>query len=130
MSGNPLSPHLQVYRPQLTSVTSILHRASGIFLSLGTVMLLYWLVAAAMGPSTYAEAERCFAAWPTQLLMLGWAAAFYYHLLNGIRHLLMDTGWGLDLDTAYRTGYAVFALTVVLTALTAACVVAQAGGAA
>ena len=130
MSGNPLSPHLQVYRPQLTSVTSILHRASGIFLSLGTVMLLYWLVAAAMGPSTYAGAERCFAAWPTQLLMLGWTAAFYYHLLNGIRHLLMDTGWGLDLDTAYRTGYAVFALTVVLTALTAACVVAQAGGAA
>lgn len=129
MSGNPISPHLQVYRPQLTSVTSILHRLTGIFLSLGTVMLLYWLVAAALGPEAYARAARCFAAWPTQILMLAWAGAFYYHLLNGIRHLVMDTGRGLDLTTAYRTGYAVFGLTLVLTALTAACVVAQSGGA-
>lgn len=129
MANNPLSPHLQVYRPQLTSVLSITHRATGVFLVLGTLMLLYWLVAAALGPATYAEAQRCFAALPTQLLLVAWTFAFYYHLCNGIRHLLWDTGWGFDLDTAYKTGAAVVVGAVVLTVLTWWCVVAQGGAA-
>ncbi len=129
MADNPLSPHLQVYRPQLTSVMSITHRVTGVFLVLGTVMLLYWLVAAATGPERYAEMQRCFASTPSQLIMFGWTFAFYFHLLNGVRHLLWDSGWGLDIQTAYRSGYAAIAGALVMSGLTFACVVAQGGGA-
>lgn len=127
MANNPLSPHLQVYRPQLTSILSITHRITGVFLALGTVMILYWLVAAASGPAAYAEAQRCLGALPTQVVLFGWTFAFFYHLANGIRHLLWDTGWGFDLDTAYKTGYAAIAAAIVLTLLTWACVLAQGG---
>lgn len=127
MANNPISPHLQVYRPQLTSVLSITHRATGVFLSLGTVMMLYWLTATAMGPDTHAEMQRCMAAMPTQLLLLGWTFSFYYHLMNGIRHLFWDTGKGFELSTAYKTGYAVIVGSVALTGLTWACVMAQGG---
>ncbi|MEQ8662152.1 MAG: succinate dehydrogenase, cytochrome b556 subunit [Gammaproteobacteria bacterium] len=129
MANNPISPHLQVYRPQLTSVLSISHRISGVFLALGTVMILYWLVAASLGPAAYAEAQCCLAAAPTQLLLFGWTLAFFYHLCNGIRHLLWDTGWGFELETAYKTGYIVLAAAVVLTVLTWLCVLLQGGGA-
>lgn len=129
MAANPLSPHLQIYRPQLTSVMSITHRISGVFLSLGTIMLLYWLVAAAVGPDAYADAQRCFAAWPTQILLLGWTFAFFYHLSNGIRHLFWDAGMGFALTSAYRSGYLVIATAVIMTALTWLCVVAQGGAA-
>ena len=129
MSNKPLSPHLQVYRPQLTSIMSISHRISGVFLAAGTVMLLYWLSAAAQGAEAYAEAARCFGAVPTQLLLVGWTFAFYYHLLNGVRHLLWDTGWGFELDTAYKTGYAVIVGALALGGLTWACVIAQGGAA-
>lgn len=129
MAANPLSPHLQIYRPQLTTVMSITHRATGLFLSLGTVMLLYWLVAAALGPDAYAEAQRCFAAVPTQVLLIGWTFAFFYHLCNGIRHLFWDVGWGFELTTAYRSGYVVIAVTVAMTGLIWACVLAQGGAA-
>ena len=108
---------------------SIMHRIAGVALSVGTLMLLYWLVAAAMGPAAYAGAVRCFAAWPTKLLMLGWTLAFYYHLCNGLRHLMWDMGRGIDIPTAYKAGYAVLAATVVLTGLTWACVFAQGGAA-
>lgn len=129
MADKPLSPHLQVYRPQLTSVLSITHRATGVFLSLGTTMLLYWLYAAASGPAAYAEMQRCFASVPAQLVIAGWTFAFYYHLLNGIRHLLWDCGWGLEIETAYKSGYAVIVGALALGGLTWACVVAQGGAA-
>jgi succinate dehydrogenase / fumarate reductase cytochrome b subunit len=129
MAAKPLSPHLQIYRPQLTSVLSISHRVSGVVLAAGTVMLLYWLVAAALGPDAYAAAQRCFRAPLTQVCMAGWTLAFYYHLCNGVRHLFWDAGRGFDLVTAYRSGYAVIAGSLVLTALTIGCVLAQRGGA-
>lgn len=129
MAGNPLSPHLQIYRPQLTSGMSIMHRITGVALAVGTLMLLYWLVAAAQGSDAYAGAQRCLGSLPVQLLMFGWTFAFYYHLCNGVRHLLWDTGWGFDLGTAYKTGYAVIAGAVALTLLTWACVIAQGGAA-
>ncbi|MGR8918734.1 MAG: succinate dehydrogenase, cytochrome b556 subunit [Gammaproteobacteria bacterium] len=129
MAENPISPHLQVYRPQLTSVTSITHRITGVFLSLGTVALLYWLVAASLGPQAYADMQGVVGSIPGKIVMAGWTFAFFYHLLNGVRHLLFDTGWGFDLDTAYKTGYAVIAGTVILGGLTAACMLAQGGGA-
>ena len=75
MADNPLSPHLQIYRPQLTSVLSIMHRATGVFLSLGTVILLYWLVAAALGANAYADAQRCIGSMPSQIVLAAWTFA-------------------------------------------------------
>ena len=118
MAGNPLSPHLHIYRPQLTSGMSIMHRMTGVALSVGTLLLLYWLVAAAQGMQAYEQAQTCLRSLPAQVLLVGWTFAFYYHLCNGLRHLLWDTGWGLDLGTAYKTGYVVIGTSVVLTALT------------
>lgn len=115
-SNRPLSPHLQVYRPQLTSILSITHRASGVFLSLGSVALACWLIAAAMGAGEYAAVNGLAAAWYGQVLLAAWSYALFYHLCNGIRHLAWDTGWGLDLRTTYVTGYAVVVVSVLLTA--------------
>ena len=129
MAARPLSPHLQVYRPQLTSVLSIMHRVTGIALSVGTVILLYWLVTIALGPDAFDDAHRCLTALPTQILLGGWTFAFYYHLCNGLRHLAWDTGWGFNLTTAYTTGYIVIAASLIMTALTWACVIAQGGAA-
>jgi len=128
--SKPLSPHLQVYRPQLTSVLSITHRLSGVFLSVGTVVLLYWLLASAGGAERYAEARTLLDCWLSKLALFGWTWAFFYHLCNGIRHLAWDAGYGFDLKTVYRTGYAVICASVVLTGLVWACVVSQLGGAA
>ncbi len=127
MADNPLSPHLQIYRPQLTSVLSIVHRATGVFLSLGTVILLYWLVAAALGADAYADAQRCIGSVPSQFVLAAWTFSFYFHLLNGVRHLFWDLGLGFELGNTYRTGYAVLVLTFVMTGLTWACILAHGG---
>ncbi|MBK6658049.1 MAG: succinate dehydrogenase, cytochrome b556 subunit [Proteobacteria bacterium] len=129
MAANPLSPHLQIYRPQLTSGMSIMHRITGIALSAGTLVLLYWLVAAAQGMESYEAAQRCIGSLPMQLVMVGWTFAFFYHLCNGVRHLAWDVGWGFDIPTAYKTGYIAIGAAVVLTVLTWACVIAQGGAA-
>jgi succinate dehydrogenase / fumarate reductase cytochrome b subunit len=111
----PLSPHLQIYRWQLTMVMSIAHRITGIVLAGGTLLLVWWIVALAMGPDAYARAQGFIGSPPGLVLMFGWTAALFYHLLNGIRHLFWDAGHGFELKTTYRSGYAVIALTVVLT---------------
>ena len=116
-SERPLSPHLQIYRPQLTSILSITHRAAGVALAVGTLLLVYWVVAAASGPEAYAGAQRCIGSWLGRLALLGWTAALFYHLCNGIRHLGWDAGYGFELKTAYATGYAVLAGTAILTVL-------------
>lgn len=112
----PLSPHLQIYRPQLTSVMSILHRVTGLWLGAGTLLLAWWLIAAAAGPQAFATVQWFMGSWLGYLLLVGWSLAFFYHLCNGIRHLLWDAGWGFDLPTAYRTGWTVAACTLALTA--------------
>ncbi|MGE0384705.1 MAG: succinate dehydrogenase, cytochrome b556 subunit [Gammaproteobacteria bacterium] len=114
----PLSPHLQIYRWQLTSVTSILHRATGIFLALGALVLAWWLAALAGGPETFQRAHECLASGIGRLALLAWTYALFYHLCNGIRHLAWDAGKGFSLPAAYRSGYIVFAASVVLTAAT------------
>jgi len=114
----PLSPHLQVYRWQLTSVLSILHRAAGIALSAGTLLLVWWLVAAAQGPQTYATVQAFLGSWLGRVLLFGWSLALFYHLCNGIRHLVWDSGRGFELRQVYIGGWAVIAATVILTALT------------
>jgi succinate dehydrogenase / fumarate reductase cytochrome b subunit len=113
----PLSPHLQVYRPQLTSVLSILHRATGFGLAVGTLFLAWWLVAAAAGPDQYALVEAFFASWVGYIVLVGFSWALMYHLCNGIRHLAWDAGWGFDLPTAYASGWAVVAGSFILTGL-------------
>jgi succinate dehydrogenase / fumarate reductase cytochrome b subunit len=111
----PLSPHLQIYRPQITSVLSILHRITGVFLSLGAVLLVYWLVAAANGPSAFDAAQALIGSWLGRLFLLGWSFALFYHLCNGIRHLCWDAGLGFELKTTYLSGWTVVAVSAALT---------------
>lgn len=113
----PISPHLQIYRPQLTSVTSILHRVSGIFLSVGLLALVWWLCAIASGRDAYVAVQSAGGSMLGQFLLFSWTAAFFYHLLNGIRHLAWDAGWGFDLPVAYRTGWAALLGAGVLTVI-------------
>ena len=111
----PLSPHLQIYRWQLTSVLSILHRMSGVALAVGAILLVCWLGAAADGPKSYAKFQAFFGSWLGLLLLFGWSVALFYHLCNGIRHLWWDTGRGLELPNVYASGWTVVAATAVLT---------------
>ena len=116
-AARPLSPHLQIYKWQLTAVLSILHRASGVALAAGTLLLVWWLTAAASGPRAFATVQEFLGSWIGLPVLLGWSAALFYHLLNGIRHLFWDAGYGFEIATVYRSGYAVLALTVILTLL-------------
>jgi len=111
----PLSPHLQVYRPQLTSVLSITHRMTGVALAFGTPLLVYWLVAAASSPAAYDTAQGLIGSFLGRLLLFGWSVALFYHLCNGIRHLLWDMGYGLELPALYRSGWVMLAAAVTLT---------------
>ena len=117
-ADRPISPHLQVYRWQLTSVLSILHRAAGIVLSAGAILLVWWLVAAASGPDAYDGVANFLGSWIGLLLLFGWTAALFYHLCNGIRHLVWDTGQALDLKSTYLGGWLVVGGTAVLTVVT------------
>lgn len=112
----PLSPHLQVYRWQITMTMSILHRATGVALTIGAFGLAWWLLAVAAGGDAYAQASACLASPFGQFVLFAFSAALVYHLLNGIRHLLWDAGWGFEIPEFYASGWAVVALTVVLTA--------------
>jgi succinate dehydrogenase / fumarate reductase cytochrome b subunit len=120
----PLSPFL-IYKPQLTSVLSISHRVAGVALSVGTVFLVWWLVAAATGDSAFSTARWFFGSWLGLLMLLGWTFAFFFHLCNGIRHLFWDAGMGFELHNAYASGWAVVAASGVLTviAFAAGCLV-------
>ena len=117
-ADRPISPHLQIYRWQLTSVLSILHRAAGIVLSAGAILLVWWLVAAASGPDAYDGVANFLGSWIGLLLLFGWTAALFYHLCNGIRHLVWDTGQALDLKSTYLGGWLVVGATAVLTVAT------------
>ncbi|MEH6632375.1 MAG: succinate dehydrogenase, cytochrome b556 subunit [Halopseudomonas aestusnigri] len=114
--GNrPLSPHLQVYRPQLTSVLSILFRIMGVAISFGSIVLIWWLAAAASGPEYFELVQSFLGSWFGRLMLFGWTLALVFHLCNGIRHLYWDAGKGLELETAYASGKAVMILTVLIT---------------
>lgn len=113
----PLSPHLQIYRWPVTMATSILHRATGVGLGFGTLLLGWWLLAAAAGPDYYAMVQACLGSWIGRLILLGFSWALFYHLLNGIRHLFWDVGHGYSIPVANRSGWAVIVGSVVLTVL-------------
>jgi len=111
----PLSPHLQVYKWQLTSVLSIVHRATGLALAAGTMFLVWWLLAAATGTDAFNIAQGFWYSWFGRLLLFGWTWSLFYHLCNGIRHLFWDAGYGFELKTTYASGWTVVATSVVLT---------------
>ena len=113
----PLSPHLQVYRPQITSVLSIMNRISGVATSVGTLLMVWWLVASAGSPKGFASMQGFVGSWFGLLLLFGWTLALVYHFVGGIRHLAWDLGYGWDLPQVYASGYAAIAATGILTVL-------------
>ena len=112
----PLSPHLQVYRPQLTSVMSIMHRASGAVLATGSLLVALWLVALAAGAAAFNLLADAMQHPLGQLVMFGYSLALVYHGLNGIRHLMWDLRVGLEIKQVYQSGYLVLGLTLLVTA--------------
>ena len=111
----PLSPHLQVYRPQMTSVMSILHRAAGVVLTTGTLIMAAWLVSLARGKEAYDVVVMVIGHPLGQFVLFGYSVALIYHALNGVRHLGWDLGFGLTIPQVYKNGQIVLFLTVVLT---------------
>ena len=114
----PLSPHLSIYRPQLTSVTSILVRITGNALIIGTLLIVWWLFAAATSAEYFAFVDGILTSVLGKLIMLGSIWALWYHTLGGVRHLIWDNALGLDLETAYKLGWIVVYGSGVLTLLT------------
>jgi len=127
-ADRPLSPHLQIYRPQLTSVLSILHRLTGVALALGTGLLVWWLAAAAAGPDSFAIANDFLGSIFGRLLLLGWSFALFYHLCNGIRHLFWDAGLGYEITTVNRSGWLVLVASLALTVIAWLAAYAARGG--
>lgn len=117
--GNrPLSPHLTIYRPQMTSMSSILTRITGTSLLAGGLLVVWWLLAASTSPSSFAFADGVITSWFGDLVMTLSAWALWYHALAGLRHLYWDTGRGLEVETAEKLGWVIIVLSVVLTVLT------------
>ena len=116
-SGRPLSPHLQVYKFEWTMALSITHRITGVGLAVGTLLLTWWLVAAAAGPESFARAQKFIGSGLGLLLMFGWTWALFYHLANGIRHLVWDAGYSFELKEAELGGKIVAGASLGLTIL-------------
>jgi succinate dehydrogenase / fumarate reductase cytochrome b subunit len=115
--ARPISPHLQIYRPQISSVLSIAHRITGVALAFGSILLVAWIAVLAMGSEERYAAFAAFLRGPLGMaLLFGWSWALFYHLANGIRHLFWDAGLGFELTTMRRSGWAVVAASVALTA--------------
>ncbi|HEU0223109.1 MAG TPA: succinate dehydrogenase, cytochrome b556 subunit [Paracoccaceae bacterium] len=119
--GNrPLSPHLTIYRPQITSVLSILHRLTGIAMAFVAMLVVWWFLAAATGPDYFATVDWILTSWIGHLVLIAAIWALWFHFANGIRHLLWDLGYGYELLTVTRTGQAVVAASAILTLVTLA----------
>jgi succinate dehydrogenase / fumarate reductase cytochrome b subunit len=116
-ASRPLSPHLQIYKWQITMVLSISHRLTGLALSLGTLLLVWWLVALARGPEAFASAQSFVGSWFGRLLLLGWSFSLFFHLVNGIRHLCWDAGYGFEIKTTTVSGWVVVAASLALTVI-------------
>ncbi len=114
----PLSPHLQVYKPQLTSILSITHRGTGVFLSLGALLLTCWLAGLATGEQAFNNLQQYSSAWYGKTILTGFVFSLYFHLGNGVRHLFWDAGLGLEISTTYKSGYAVVAFSIIMTIIT------------
>ena len=117
--GNrPLSPHLTIYRPQMTSISSIFVRITGNALLVSTLLLIWWLLAASSSAAAFAVADYVITSWLGDIVMVLSLWALWYHTLGGVRHLIWDTGRGLELKTAERMGWMMMIGSLVLTAIT------------
>jgi succinate dehydrogenase / fumarate reductase cytochrome b subunit len=116
-SKRPLSPHLSVYRPQITSILSIFHRASGVAMAGSMALIVWWLLAAATGSEYFEFVNGLLTSWIGYLILIGSAFVFFYHFCNGLRHMWWDIGNGFELETVTATGYAVLVGAVVLTGI-------------
>ena len=117
--GNrPLSPHLTIYRPQLTSMTSILTRITGNALLISSLLVIWWFLAAATSPEYYAVANGVLPSWFGDIVMTLSVLGLWYHTLAGVRHLIWANGIGLDIETAEKMGYAILGGSVLLTLIT------------
>lgn len=114
-TGRPLSPHLQVYKWQVQMASSILHRATGIILAVGSLLIVWGLAALAAGQDAFATFTACATSALGTIVMIGWTLAFFYHLCNGIRHLVQDTGKGYAIETFVRTSWMAIIVSIVLT---------------
>lgn len=112
--SRPLSPHLQIYRWPLSMMLSIGHRATGIALSVGAVLLTWWLVAAASSEGAFAAVQWFLGSWLGIICLLGWSASLVFHLFSGLRHLAWDAGYGFESPLYNRTGWTVVIATVVV----------------
>jgi succinate dehydrogenase / fumarate reductase cytochrome b subunit len=113
----PLSPHLSIYRWPITMLLSILHRITGIVLALGLLTLVYWLVAVASGEPAYERAMVLLSSLPGKLMLMAWSFAFFLHLGNGLRHLVWDTGHGLEKSQANASAWMVLLFAFAATAV-------------
>ena len=125
--NRPLSPHLQVYRPQITSILSITHRATGIALAGGAVLFSYWIMAATYGPDAFSQAQAVLGSWFGQFVLWGMTFSLFYHLGNGIRHLAWDIGWGYELDKMRMSGWLTVIFAVAMTVLALIIAYSEAG---
>jgi succinate dehydrogenase / fumarate reductase cytochrome b subunit len=116
-AGRPLSPHLQIYKRTLTMMMSIVHRATGIVLYAGTLLLVWWLSAAAASDEYFALVQAVFGSWIGQLVMFGFTWALVHHTAGGIRHLIWDTGRGFDLPSVETSARITLASSIVITIL-------------
>jgi len=116
-SNRPVSPHIQIYRPQLTSVLSIFHRISGVALAFGSILIAIWLSSIAYNRELFEVAFAFLSGIWGRFFLFLWSLALFFHLCNGIRHLLWDTGHWLELEAVYKSGWGVVMGTLVLTAL-------------
>jgi succinate dehydrogenase / fumarate reductase, cytochrome b subunit len=121
-TARPISPHLQIYKWQLTMMLSIVHRATGIALAVGTILLVALLIALAAGPDAYASVRALCASPIGMILLLGWSWSLCFHAFNGVRHLFWDAGAGFAIPRAYASGWTVVALSLIATGLIWACV--------
>jgi len=111
----PLSPHVQIYRWPVTMGMSILHRVTGFGLALGSLVLAWWLVAAAMGPDAYDTFQAVAYHWFGRFVLFGFTLALVFHMMNGVRHLFWDMGYGFAVPTATRAGIVIYVATIVVT---------------
>lgn len=129
-NNRPLSPHLAIYRWQITNTLSILHRVTGFGLTLGLIPLALWLYSAAYDPSLFEDASAIFASTLGKLALFAWTLAFYYHLANGMRHINWDMGKGFDLSEVTDSGHIVVVFAFALTILTWAIIITKLGASA
>ncbi len=113
----PLSPHLTVYKWQITMVLSILHRATGVFLSIGLLLLSYWLLSVASGSESFDTISNHLNTWYGKVVLIAFTFSIYLHLCNGIRHLFWDAGLGFEIKTSNVTGYITAITSILLTVL-------------